>query len=106
MKNNARYLIRTENVKNFKEIIKEGFENNISITSEKEVSDEKTMVIFSFTNIAVLSDLINTCGLQGITLSIREIKAQQFADLKHNQNSYAWNVAYESYLAALTTEQK
>jgi hypothetical protein len=34
-----------------------------------------------------------------------EFKAQQFADLKHNRSSYAWNVAYDSYLAALLTEQ-
>jgi hypothetical protein len=34
-----------------------------------------------------------------------ELKAQQFADLKHNRSCYAWSVAYESYLAALITEQ-
>ena len=30
-----------------------------------------------------------------------EEKAVQFADLKHSKSSYAWNVAHESYLAAL-----
>lgn len=35
-----------------------------------------------------------------------EQKAEQFADLKHRRSSYAWDAAYEAYLAAMQDQQQ